>query len=208
MTPGYELLYLITSTKSQEEVNQIIEAVNQLLAKEKAEVLRHKVWSQRQLAYPIKKVEHAFFVLCYFKADGEVLGKVNRSVLLQSDVLRHVIVQHKDIDAEIQMFTAPRPPKETRTRKVKETVQVKPGVVRPADEAVEKEDKKLPKAVSLALEQAKAEEKDQPKEEIRTDSSSAEGEKGAEDKPTKPKKSSLVDLDKKLEDILGGDIEL
>lgn len=156
---GYELLYLIPSTKTQDEVQNIIQQVNQILSKHKAKILHHDIWSRSKLAYPIKKAEHGFYVLCYFKANDAVPAKVKLGLLLISDILRNVIIKHKHLEPQIKRFVEKQEP-------IKRTYSV--------DAQVKKEEK-APKRVEI--------------------------------KQINPK-TSIKELDKKLEDILGDEIEL
>lgn len=172
---GYELLYLIPSTKTQEEVQNIIRQVNQILSKHKANVLYHDIWIRSKLAYKIKKAEHCFYVLCYFEANDAVPAKVKQGILLISDILRNVIIKHKHLEPQIKRFVEKQEPlKRTYGGK---SIKPKPVVLHSLDAPaipVIKEEK--------FSEQAQIKQID--------------------------REISIKELDKKLEDILGQEIEL
>lgn len=172
---GYELLYLISSTKTQEEVQNIIQQVNQILSKHKANVLYHDIWSRSKLAYKIKKAEHCFYVLCYFEANDAVPAKVKQGLLLISDILRNVIIKHKHLEPQIKRFVEKQEPlKRTYGKALKpKPVVVFHGLDAPVIPVIKEE--KFP-------EQTEIKQIDH--------------------------KTSIKELDKKLEDILGEEIEL
>jgi len=174
---GYELLYLIPSTKTQEEAQNIIQQVNQILSKHKAKVLHHDIWSRSKLAYPIKKAEHCFYVLCYFEADDSVPAKVKQGLLLISDILRNVIIKHKHLEPQIKRFVEKQEPIKRTYGKAGKAIKPKPVVFHGLDApapAIVKEEKSPERAEIKQID----------------------------------KETSIKELDKKLEDILGEEIEL
>jgi small subunit ribosomal protein S6 len=184
---NYELFYLVSSSKTLDQVKEIKEQVNQILVKEKAKVLYHDIWTQTKLAYPIKRVEQAFYILCYFTAKTKALVKIKKAFLILNDILRSVIVKHDDLEPQIKRFVEKQEPKRFHAK------------VPEIDVSLEKKPK-LSRSVVAAkpAETHPIKAKDEPKVE-----QTADKEKKA---PKKPRKKSS--LDEKLEDILGGEIEL
>ena len=184
---NYELLYLVSSGKTREQVKEIKEQVNQILEKEQANILYHDIWAQTKLAYPIKKVEQAFYVLCYFTTKTKTPIKIKKALLLLGDILRSIVVKHDDLDLQIKRFVHKQEPKrfQTKVPALDVSLETKP---------------KLPRSViaTKSVETGLIKTRDKSKVEQPKDK-----EKGA---PKKPKKKSS--LDEKLEDILGGEINL
>lgn len=186
MKEGYELLYLIPSTKSQEEVKEIQKKVEELLNKEGAEILDNSIWIQGRLAYKIKKVENAYYVLCYFKTKRKNAPEIKRKVMLMTDILRSMMLRHDDIVLAMEQF-----------KKSGEKREKGSGIIGEKEKDLKKPIARKPSAYVK-------EEKTQAKKE----------ETKKEDEPTKQeespeeKKASIEDLDKRLEDILGEDIDL
>ncbi|MEK9165495.1 MAG: 30S ribosomal protein S6 [Patescibacteria group bacterium] len=168
---GYELLYLIPLTKTQEEVQNIIRQVNQILLKHKANILYNDIWSRSKLSYSIKKAEHSFYVLCYFEANDAVPAKVKQDLLLISDILRNVIIKHKHLEPQIKRFVEKQEPIK---RIYGKSVKPKPVVLNDLNAPAIKEEK-TPELAEIKQADHEA---------------------------------SIKELDKKLEDILGEEIEL
>jgi ribosomal protein S6 len=68
-TQGYELLYIVSSTKNDEEVKNVMSAVGEILAKFSAVILHHGPWNKRALEYKIRGVEHGTYILAYFTVE-------------------------------------------------------------------------------------------------------------------------------------------
>lgn len=168
---GYELFYLIPSSKTQEQAQDIIQQVGQMLSKHKAVILHHDIWSRSKLAYQIKAAEHCFYVLCYFTANDAVPSKVKQGLLLIGDILRNVIIKHKHLEQQIKRFVEKQEPLK---RTYGKPAKPKPVVLHSSDALIREEEKiSKPSAVKQI-----------------------------------DHETSIKELDKKLEDILGQEIEL
>ena len=190
---NYELFYLVSSSKTQEEVKAIIGQVNQILDRAKVKILHHEIWSQNKLAYPIKRVEQAFYILAFFETKAKTIAQLKEALLLSGNILRSIIVKHDNLEPQIKRFVEKQEPKRfpakvsidvagVRKPKLPRSVMVPKPVMRTAPEKPED------KQVEVTKETTKS---------IRTKGGKKPG-----------KKSSLAELDKKLEDILGGEIAL
>lgn len=109
----YELLYIISNEFSEDEVKPIAEKVNNLIKDNQGEIIRAEEWGKKRLAYHIKKFQYGYYNLVEFNLPGSSLAKVERSIRLANDILRHQIVR-KD------------PRKAVKPRVVRETEVVKP----------------------------------------------------------------------------------
>jgi len=185
---GYELLYLVSSTKNQEEIEQIKKEVENVLISQDAEIVHHNAWSQRKLTYPVKRIENAFYILCYFTAKTDSLAKIKKELQLSKNIVRSVIVQHKDAKIAHQTFKKRLEAKDQK---------------RTADLRGEEKGRKQPKTAPPIAKPASIVRKPEPVKPKEVPAKSKEKERTAPEK-----KATLEDLDKKLEDILGEDIEL
>ena len=182
----YELIYLIPSVITEEHVLDAQKAVEDILMKEKAEVIHHKILVRRKLAYKIRKVDHAYYIVLYFKGDTESIPHIVRGVFLIQDVIRSRVLLCDNFEEQKEYFIDGKrkdePPKEEAATKV---------------EAIKSSPESLPvmrpfKPVLRPAQSAQS-----------VDQSDAKDE--AEKKETK--KPSLEELDKKLESILEGEID-
>ena len=118
----YELLYIISNEFSEEEVKPIAEKVNNLIKENQGEIIHIEEWGKKRLAYHIKKFQYGYYNLVEFNLSGASLAKLERSIRLATDILRHQIVR-KD------------PRKAVKPRAIRETEPVKPA----KEERLEKE---------------------------------------------------------------------
>ena len=89
---GYELLYIVGTQYTDEEVAGHQETIAKLLEDLKAKVLRNENLGKIRLAYPIKKISHGSYVLVHFDADPSVIQDLNRRLGLMDEVLRHTLL--------------------------------------------------------------------------------------------------------------------
>lgn len=101
---GYELLYIVSSTKNDDELKEVMIAVSEVLAKSGAVFLSHEPWSKRRLAYKIGGIEHGAYILAYFTADESALGGIVTALKHTAHVARSIILKHNDINAARSAF--------------------------------------------------------------------------------------------------------
>ena len=90
----HELLYIIPSNLSSEEIEQTIKSVGSLLLDSfSAEIIFHKIWFKRKLSYPIKGKSHGHFVLCYFRTNPQKIEEINKELSIKPNILRHLIIK-------------------------------------------------------------------------------------------------------------------
>lgn len=109
----YELLYIISNEFSEDEVKPIAEKVNNLIKDSQGQIIRAEEWGKKRLAYHIKKFQYGYYNLVEFTLSGANLAKLERSIRLANDILRHQIVRK---DAR----------KAVKPRMIRETEVVKP----------------------------------------------------------------------------------
>ena len=124
----YEALFLVDPSQSGSTQDEATKNIEKILKKAKAEVLSIKKWDERKLAYGISGCDRGTYMLCYFKADGERIKEIERSVQLSESILRVMILNaeamsSEDIEkdtpimqAEKQEQTTPEPKDDTQTK--------------------------------------------------------------------------------------------
>lgn len=60
-------------------------------------ILKEDIWGVRGLAYPIKHNDKAFYAHFDFEAEPEKIISIDRSLRLNEDVLRYLIVKNKKV---------------------------------------------------------------------------------------------------------------
>ena len=101
---NYELLYIVSSQFTDNEVPAVKEKVNALLQKNGAVIGYEEFIGKRKLAYPIKKSLHGYYIAAEFELeDGSKIKELNETLKLDKDVLRaQIIAKAKITQAEIE----------------------------------------------------------------------------------------------------------
>ncbi|PJA45592.1 30S ribosomal protein S6 [Candidatus Uhrbacteria bacterium CG_4_9_14_3_um_filter_50_9] len=120
----YELLSIVPTQFTDEEVGDIGKKISALVEKVGGKVVSTTNLGKIRMAYTIKKVRHGSYVLTYFDADGEVIAELDRQLRLTDEVLRHTILDRPaDADPttfELTSYVAPL------TEEAKKTPHKKP----------------------------------------------------------------------------------
>jgi small subunit ribosomal protein S6 len=96
----YELLYIIPNKFTDEEAAAIDEKIKKSIAAAKGEVTYSEDWGKKKLAYPIKGYNHGYYKLVEFDLLAAELSKLDNSMRLSNDVLRHQIIKAKKRSSE------------------------------------------------------------------------------------------------------------
>ncbi len=90
---GYELLYIVGSQFTDQEIGEITGKINALLEEAGAKVLKGENIGKIKLAYPVKKIRHGSYILTYFDAEPSTVSDLNRRLALREEVLRHTLLE-------------------------------------------------------------------------------------------------------------------
>jgi small subunit ribosomal protein S6 len=100
---GYELLYIVGTQFTDEEIAGIQSKIDGMLTQAGANVLKTQNLGKIKLAYPIQNLRHGSYVLSYFDAEPSVIADVNRRLGLTEEVLRHTLLARPE-DALTRTF--------------------------------------------------------------------------------------------------------
>lgn len=89
----YELLYIVPTSFTDEDVGQVESNVKALLEKYGATVDETKRLGKFRLAYPIDKVRHGHYVLVMLTTEPANVSKVDTALRLSNDILRHLLLR-------------------------------------------------------------------------------------------------------------------
>ena len=85
----YETLYILNPDYEKERVDNIIKDVDEQVSKF-SQVIAHRVWGKKRLAYPIDKHKYGTYVLFQFGTeDQNALGDFDSFMKLNNSVLRY-----------------------------------------------------------------------------------------------------------------------
>jgi len=114
MMKSYELTYIVAD-KSEQEISKVSARVKKILKDGK--ILRETFWGRRKLAYPIMNNEFGYYCGLVFEISPEKIKEIERRLLLEEEVIRHLIVKFKE---------STKPKEDEEAKRIKEPVaQVK-----------------------------------------------------------------------------------
>jgi len=86
----YELAIIF---KDKGNVDEPLNKVKELLTKNGALITDEDRWGSRELAYPIKKQNTGYYVIFTLNAEPSAIGTINKKLLLEGNVLRHLFIK-------------------------------------------------------------------------------------------------------------------
>lgn len=93
----YEMMILVAPTVTEEGLPPVVERVSSYITDQGGEVetsTHDSPWGRRRLAYPIQRFQDAFYVLYYFYAPTNAIAELERSLRLDDQVIRHLVVRY------------------------------------------------------------------------------------------------------------------
>lgn len=90
----YELVILVNANQ-QEQVNSFIERYRNLMSKDGGIIHRFENWGRRTLAYPIKKIRKANYLLFNIECTKSTLEELEHSLRYSEGVLRYLVLSMK-----------------------------------------------------------------------------------------------------------------
>ena len=93
--PMYELMYIINPVLNEEQTKEIVQRVTAYLTDNGAQVAQVQELGSQRLAYPIEKKRNGYYVVVNFTlATGDILQKVERALIINDDVMRHMVLRY------------------------------------------------------------------------------------------------------------------
>jgi small subunit ribosomal protein S6 len=107
----YEVVFLVHPDQS-EQVPAMVERYEAIIKKHEGIIHRKEDWGRRQLAYPIKDVHKAHYILLNIECNLQVLEELKTAFKFNDAILRYLVIcQKHSITSESVMM---KKEKETR----------------------------------------------------------------------------------------------
>ena len=94
--PKYELMYIVGSHISDDEIPKAVGEVNKFIESSGGIVEKHEELGKKKLAYPIKKTRNGYYVVDNFSVPSEKINEIERKIRTSQNVIRHLVVNMED----------------------------------------------------------------------------------------------------------------
>ena len=85
---NYETVFILNPVLSEEQMKDTVKKFVQVLTDAKAEVINEEQWGLRKLAYPIQHKSTGFYNLVEFKAEPQLVDKLETEFRRDEAVMR------------------------------------------------------------------------------------------------------------------------
>ena len=113
----YEIVFLVHPDQSA-QVPAMIDRYRATIEATGGQIHRLEDWGRRHLAYPIKKIHKAHYVLMNVECSAKVFAELNNTFRFNDAIIRNLVLQRK------QAITEPSPimakPKEIKEKEIPE----------------------------------------------------------------------------------------
>ncbi len=93
MLNQYEVVFIMTPVLSEEQMMDTVTKFKKILTDNGSELVHENNWGLRKLAYPIQKKNTGFYYLIEFKAEGELINKLETEFKRDERVLRFLTIR-------------------------------------------------------------------------------------------------------------------
>jgi small subunit ribosomal protein S6 len=109
----YEQIYILRPTLSEEEIDALLNAVNEIITNDRGTIIFHDKWGMKKLAYPIEKQIQGYYVYTDFAGIPQSVKEIERRFRIDDSVLKYLTVKLQDsiTDEEIASAQAEAKPK-------------------------------------------------------------------------------------------------
>lgn len=96
----YETVFILTPVLSDAQMKEAVDKFKGILTDEGAEIINVENWGLKKLAYPIEKKSTGFYNLIEFKADPQVIEKLEVNFRRDEKVIRYLTVKNEKFAAQ------------------------------------------------------------------------------------------------------------
>ncbi len=97
---SYETVFILTPVLSEQQMKETVEKFKDLLVAEGSEIVHEENWGLRKLEYAIQKKTTGFYQLIEFKANPDVVAKLETQFRRSDQVLRFLVLKQDKFFAQ------------------------------------------------------------------------------------------------------------
>lgn len=88
MVNQYETVFIATPVLSEAQVKETVEKFRELILAQGGEIVHEEDWGLKKLAYPIKKKTTGYYHLLEFRAEGELIERLETQYRRDERIIR------------------------------------------------------------------------------------------------------------------------
>ena len=100
MMNQYETVFIMTPVLSDQQMKETVEKFKGVLTANGAEIINEESWGLKKMAYPIEKKSTGFYQLLEFKAEPQVIEKLEVGFRRDERILRFLTVKMEKYAAQ------------------------------------------------------------------------------------------------------------
>ncbi len=93
----YESMFLVDSAIGEDGISEVIRHIKDLLGRFGGEIERVEKWDERQLAYPIERIQAGIYILIHFTAETASLSDIRRVLNISERITRFLILRAESV---------------------------------------------------------------------------------------------------------------
>ena len=101
----YEITLIVHPDQSS-QVGTMIDKYKEIITADGGNVHREEDWGRKHLAYPIKKIYKAHYLMMNIECNQETLDKLNYNFRFNDAILRNLIISRKEAITEPSIMMA------------------------------------------------------------------------------------------------------
>ena len=94
---SYELMILLDPNLQEEESSSLTEKIQKTITSNHGRTIKVSPWGKRKLAYELKGLLEANYVVIDFELEPENIAKLERTLKLNEKIVRYLIVLGKEV---------------------------------------------------------------------------------------------------------------
>jgi len=92
----YETLFVVKTTLTDEERNSHITKVKDIIEKNGGEIVATDEMGIRKLAYSVEKQTRGYYVVVYFKGQGDLVGELERNLKFNEQIIKFLTLKYSN----------------------------------------------------------------------------------------------------------------
>ena len=96
----YETVFILTPVLSEDQMKEAVAKFKGILTDGGAEILNEELWGLKKVAYPIQKKSTGFYAMLEFKAEPQLISKLEVNYRRDERILRYITVKNEKYAAQ------------------------------------------------------------------------------------------------------------